>query len=469
MFCPECGKKISKTAKFCSGCGKNLKEKDEDVKEKKPKKNKKNIFNKIWKWFLKLSLKFKGLLGILFILLITFVLFLIFKVNIILWIISLVVFGVVIFLNFWLPKLNIIKIIGLFIILVISSVMIIIFNKPHSKNNNAKDNVKDTTKDTNYIDSSVVSKGVNIDDLGNIVNGQFYFVEDNLAFYSTFDLNGECHVYKMDLSTNNVQKIFDGFGWSFVVNEGWLYFSGNPGTKIDATYKLYRVKIDGTNIQLLNSNYTYNMHFYKGYIYYMRQENQDSDIAHIYKANLDGANETKILSDVGYQSIIYENSLYYIDTEGYLYRSDVDGKNSYKIYGDVVKQFIIGQGKIIYLDSSNNIKTCNPDGTNVNVIRLSDGTTISRINSYKTTIFYSKYGDYVTDRYAYDYSIYSINIDGTNDKFIYSGVSAGIWNNIIDGKLYVLDYAQDFTTNKYIAITRSMNLDGTNLLDLNRQ
>ena len=452
MFCTECGKKLTKNAKFCPSCGKNLNEKEV------PKENKKSS-NKIIKDFMKLDLSLKGLIFTLIILVLAVILLLIFKVNWISWIVSSVVFVGIIFLMFMLPKLNIVKVIGLLLISIITTTTILIVDSK----------VTPSINDKKYGNSSIVSKGVNTDDLGNIVNGQFYFVDGNTAFYSTFDTKGDTHVYSRNLTTGDTKKIFDGFGWSFVVYEGWLYFSGNPGVKIDATYKLYRIRTDGTNLELLNSNYTYNMYFYKGYIYYMRQADHDSEIANICRANLDGKNEEIIVQNTGYQSIIYENKLYYIDSNGYLNMAEPDGKNTKQVFSEKINQFIIGQGNILFVDDNSNIKKSNPDGSNISIIRASDGNTISRINSYKNKLFYSKYGDYATDRMAYNYSIYSIDITGGNDVLVYSGVSAGIWNNIVDGRLYVLDYAQDLSISRYIAISRNMDLNGVGVTDLYRQ
>lgn len=475
MFCSKCGKELEKNAKFCSKCGANLNKGENQIliKLKKIGKSLLSLFKtigvsivlflkKLWKMFLALSLTLKGLVCILLISLIAIITFLIVGVSSLAWIISLIIFGIIIFLQFKLPKLNLIKVILLVVASFITTATVLVVGSK------GDEPIVTTKTNINTNTSSIVSEGVNIDDLGNIVNGQFYFVEGDTAFYSTFDEAGETHVYSRNLKFGETKEIFNGFGWSFVVYKGWLYFSGNPGTAIDATYKLYRIKTDGTDLQLLNSNYTYNMHFYKEWIYYMRQADHDSEIAYIYRANLDGSNESEVIADTGYQSIIYENKLYYTDSEGYLNKAEVDGTNSSRIYPEAITHFVIGQGKILLVDSNSNIKIINPDGSNLTIIRNTDGSKISRINSYKNTVFYAKYGEYVDGRYGYNYSIYSINMNGTNDKLIYSSISSGIWFNIVDGKLYVLDYAQDFTTNKYIAIARNMNLDGSGVIDLNR-
>ncbi len=313
--------------------------------------------------------------------------------------------------------------------------------------------------------SSQVSHGVNMNDLGNILNGQYYFDDGSVKYYSTFDESGNAHIYMAKNGTT--KSIFDGFGWSFALKDGWLYFSGNEGTKIDNTYNLFKMKADGSSYTKINYDFCFNMNFYKDWLYYVKKDSNDNYA--VYRSLLDGTKETMIISDGTYASIVYEDNLYYISGD-YLYKSEPDGTKAVKILNDVISQFIIGQGKIIYVDESNNIKSSYIDGTHIKTIKVSDGNAIQRINSYKTSIFYVEYdASYLSERRAYQYHIYSIGFDGTNDKKIYDGVSWGYYINIVDGKLYVLDYAQDLSINKFIAITSNMNLNGSNIKRLYRK
>ena len=312
--------------------------------------------------------------------------------------------------------------------------------------------------------SSQVSVGVNMDDLGNIMNGQYYFDDGNQIFYSTFDETGASHIYMQQNGTT--LSIFNGFGWSFALKDGYLYFSGNEGTKIDGTYNLFKMKIADGSYQKINTSYCFNMYFYDDYLYYSKELSED--VYAVYRSNLDGTNETKIV-DNSYSSIVYESKLYYLQDDK-IYEADPNGLNAKVILNDDVVQFIIGQGKIIYLDLNNDIKMSDINGANINTIRMASGLEVYKINSYKDTIFYVVDKDtYLSDRLAYSYSLYSIKIDGTNDKKVYDGVSYGYYINIVKDKVYALDYAQDLTINKFVAITSNMNLDGTSITKLYRK
>ena len=325
---------------------------------------------------------------------------------------------------------------------------------------------KEKEKDNNTTDtSSQVSKGFNRDDLGNIINGQYYFDNGDVIYYSTFDESGNAHIYMKD--GNTTKSIFNGFGWSFALKDDYLYFSGNLGTSIDGTYNLFKMKADGSSYEVINTGYCFNMNFYNDWLYYVKKGSDD--VYSIYRSDLNGENETRIVTSNSYASVVYEDKLYYLSNE-VIYEADVDGNNPVAIVSDYVTKFIIGQGKIIYTDYYDNIRLVDIDGKNVKTIRTNSGYDIDRINSYKDTVYYIVYDEtYLSDRMAYTYDIYSINVDGTNDKKVYSGVSWGFYMNIVDDKIYVLDYAQDLTINKFIAITYNMNLDGSNIVELYRK
>lgn len=349
---------------------------------------------------------------------------------------------------------------GLAIIII---VLLLIFNK-------------NKVSDTKYgkavnINSSLVSLGVKEDDLGNIVNGQYYFDDGTNQYYSNFDKSGNPHVYVRNNNTNVVKTIFDGFGWSFTVNEGWLYFSGNSGNKIDGTYTLYRIKTDGTNLEHIINKYTVNMNFYKQWLYYIRKPDYNSSLSSIYRSSLDGTNEEEIVSGVSSSglSVVFDNKLYYIDSSNYMYRANPDGTLKEKIIVEKILFFVIGKGKIIYLDENNNIKSCTTKGEDTKTIRPSSGIKINKINSYEDTILYITYDEnFNNSMYAWKYNINTINMDGTNDKKVYEAYSYGFYVNILNNKIYVLDYVYDSTFSKMVEITRNMNINGSNLQDLYR-
>ena len=313
--------------------------------------------------------------------------------------------------------------------------------------------------------SSVVSVGVARDDLGNILNGQYYFDDGTAVYYSTFDTASTAHIYRKDMKTGTVTSIFDGFGWSLVVNKGWLYFSGNAGTVIDGTYHLFRMKTDGTGIETLDSNYCYGMSFYDGWLYYVTREGDNT--LSIVRSSLDGKSRKTLLTNTYGCGVVYLDKLYYLDDSSGLNVAAPDGTGATPLLSTKVRRFVIGNGKIFYADTDGALWKSDIDGKNPVKLRDPGDKPILALNSYKDTVFFADYDStYLQDRYGYQYYLHSIKEDGTGEKDLYSAVSQSCWMNLVGGRLYVLDYALDTASNSMPAIVREMPLGGGTVTDL---
>ncbi len=316
-------------------------------------------------------------------------------------------------------------------------------------------------------DSAVVSSGVDETDLGNIMNGQYYFATDKFIFYSSYDTNDKAHIYSAKIDGSDLKPIFNGFGWSLVVIDDWLYFSGNQGDVIDGTYHIFRMKLDGSSIEKINDRYSYGMFLYGDYLYYMTSNVDYPDSMSIARSALDGSNK-EILFDYGYNPLIYKDQLYYFDNQGNMYRTEPDGSNPEVLIQASVRSYSISGGKIIYNDFSNNINVCDLDGSNNKVIRSSQGVEILNVNVYGGRVFFSEYNtEFNYTAYGYDYTIFSIKLDGSDERSLFTSVSYGIYMNIVNDKLMLMDYTRS-DSGIMSAIIKVMNLDGSNVNVMNR-
>jgi hypothetical protein len=320
----------------------------------------------------------------------------------------------------------------------------------------------------NQSDSSVVSSGVQTSDLGNIMSGQYYFATDEYIFYSSYDENGKSHIYRTKKDGSDLKSIFDGFGWSLVVIDDWLYFSGNQGDVIDGTYTIFRMRQDGTQLQNINDRYSYGMFLYGNYLYYMRTNTGSYDSLAICRSALDGTNEEELFSS-GRSPIIYKNLLYYYDDNGNLYRTQPDGTEPDVILAGVVKSYVLSGEKIVYLDLSDNIFICDLDGKSNTRIRSSQGVSIYNVNAYGDRIYFAEYSaDFDYTAYGYNYTIKSIGFDGQDEKAVFTSVSYGIYMNIVNNKLMLLEYAMNASTGAMNVVIKVMDTDGSNISTLAR-
>ena len=312
--------------------------------------------------------------------------------------------------------------------------------------------------ETNH--SAIVSGGVDPLDLGNIMSGQYYFATDDMLFYASFDTNDESHIYASNSDGTDLKPIFDGFGWSLVVIDDWLYFSGNQGTTIDGTYHLSRMRFDGSQLEEINDQYSYGMFLYGDQLYYMQRIDDGSTQMSIYRSDLDGSNKQMVVN-IGYAPVIYDYELYYMDADKAIYKADPDGSNRQLIVESPVNFYVISQDLIIYI-KNNHIYTSNLDGSNQQLIVSLSEDFISNLNVYKGSLFYAIYD--VNFNYSfmgYHYQIYSCKLDGSDKKMVFSSVSYGIYINVVNDKLMLMDYAQLTSSSAMIAIIKVMNLDGS--------
>lgn len=253
-----------------------------------------------------------------------------------------------------------------------------------------------------------------------------------------------------------------------VVIDDWLYFSGNQGDVIDGTYTIFRMRQDGTQVQNINNQYSYGMFLYGDYLYYMRTNTGSNGSLSICRSALDGANEEELFSS-GRSPVIYENKLYYYDDNGNMFKTEPDGTDPEVLLTATISTYVLSGNKIVYKDFDDNIYTCDLDGKNNTLIRSSQGISIYNINAYDDRIYFAEYNtsfDYTA--YGYNYTIKSMKMDGSNEKSLYTSVSYGIYMNIVNNKLMLMDYAMNSSSGVMNAVIKTMDLDGGNVSTLAR-
>ena len=370
-------------------------------------------------------------------------------------------------------------ILGLSAVGVVLAAVIIIagLGGANGKNKDPENTTRQTTSSTTQEtaaavpteDSSVMSRGVNLDDLGNIMNGQYFFDDGERQFYSSFDESSAAHIYVKDKSTNTTKAIFDGFGWSLTLYDGWLYFSGNQGAAIDGSYNLFRIRPDGSSVERINNAYCFGMSVYKNALYYIARTDMNASTYSICRSNLDGGGEEILVADFSGYCIIYENYLYYAGSDGTLYKANPDSTGAVALISGTVRQFIVGNGKLIYADFSSNIYTADIDGQNSTLIHAAGSVPVYSLNSSKDVIFYTILDQAKpADHYAYAYELHRIGFNGNDDQLIYSSASYGTYINIVNDKVFVLDYATDKSTGIMSAVAYEMGINGGGVTALSR-
>ena len=69
---------------------------------------------------------------------------------------------------------------------------------------------------------------------------------------------------------------------------------------------------------------------------------------------------------------------------------------------------------------------------------------------------------------AYLYDLYRIDFNGNNDQWLFSSYSYGNFINVANDRVFLIDYYYDQDAGDWLALTISMNLDGTDPVYLSR-
>ncbi|MDD4543156.1 MAG: DUF5050 domain-containing protein, partial [Clostridia bacterium] len=226
--------------------------------------------------------------------------------------------------------------------------------------------------------------------------------------------------------------------------------------------------LDGSSVERINNTYSYGMFLYDEYLYYMKMNTDYTDTFSICRSSLDGSNE-EILFPYGSNPVVYDDLLYYFDNQGNMFRTKPDGLDPEVLITGEVGFYVLSNDKLIYKDFSSNIYTCDLDGGNKKLVRSSSGKSILTVNSYNERIYFVEYNpEFNYSTYSWDYDAISMKMDGSDEKVIFSSSSYGMYMNIVDGKLMMMDYLMDPQTAIYYTYINIMNLDGTNLRVLER-
>ncbi len=298
-----------------------------------------------------------------------------------------------------------------------------------------------TSSSQDLPENAQLSAGVGKKDVGNIMNNQFYFATDKRMYYPGFDSAEKTHIYSANLDGSDRKIIFDGFGWSLVVKDDWLYFAGNPGDDLDNSYCIYRVKTDGSHYEKLNDTYSQKFFIYGEHLYFLKQFGEYIKNYTLCRMQLDGTGEESFPNDAK-QAVAYKNKLYYNSGSGNLYRIDPDKENLTTILSNAVERFVISGDNIVYVDVWGALNICSLNGENITKIREKGAFPILSLNTYNDRIYFSESdpNSFDYNKYGYYYTIKSVNLEGNGEKELFAFYSNGIFMNLVDNKLMVFEF-----------------------------
>ena len=239
-------------------------------------------------------------------------------------------------------------------------------------------------------------------------------VYDGWLYYLKSNNNNIARMCKMRLNGEN-KKTLPIDAQEFYIANGWIYYITNKWRE------LHRIKVDGTNNQLLLKDYYfYSFNITNKKIYW-------GDGSSTYEADLDGKNVKIYKTDSSQGMVIVDNIKY---TSGRLTKGTINGSKTMELFPDSAMDIVVKGEWIYFIYSVVNEKEKCP------IYKIkTDGTGLTKVTD-NSVITFSVVGDWIyymsaeiiidepdDDDYTWDsdWSAYPdgygrIKIDGTNDE-----------------------------------------------------
>jgi hypothetical protein len=134
----------------------------------------------------------------------------------------------------------------------------------------------------------------------------------------------------------NSQNIKLGNSSGNILNDGLIVSDSERiyYVSLDSTYGLYSMKLDGTDIKLLSSDYTEYINVLNGWLYY-RKGSSDSKpkIGGLYKMRIDGTQEQRLTRGTPFYINVVDDWIYFVDNSaGNIWKIKTDGSNIQRLY-----------------------------------------------------------------------------------------------------------------------------------------
>jgi peptidoglycan/xylan/chitin deacetylase (PgdA/CDA1 family) len=177
---------------------------------------------------------------------------------------------------------------------------------------------------------------------GNTINGGSAALQGNWIYYVN---NSDSYkLYKIKTDGTGKIKLSDDMPKYINVLGDWIYYSNDS----DAG-KLYKIKTDGTGKAMLSEDDVYYVNAAGDWIYYKN----NSDASRLYKIKIDGTGKTKINDDMSYDITSAGEWIYYVDeSNGYkIYKIKTDGTSKTKLNDNTSYDMNVADGWIYYQKS----------------------------------------------------------------------------------------------------------------------
>lgn len=202
----------------------------------------------------------------------------------------------------------------------------------------------------------------NADKMDPIIVGMLNIVDDYMYFALKTDTHASfigsqdqpAKLYKAHIERNDTQVLFEGIFNSMFVYGDWIYLTVSEKLIRGEPWKhryLYRMKTDGSHLELLLPESTYYPMMYQGFLYATIEFETECGI---YRMLPDGSNRVNISNRMGARIQGYGGWIYFIDFINDYSRSiDFAEGEVYRLRLDGTEENVVFKGKVFSLNGAN--------------------------------------------------------------------------------------------------------------------
>lgn len=330
---------------------------------------------------------------------------------------------------------------------------------------------RDKVSEVIYKDNSVGNS------IANIRNYGYTAEQGGWIYYIAPSQDGKQDaIYKSKKDGSDIQ-VLQSKDWEVLglnVVGDYIYFIGLDDQEVESSSmlsvdeeskdtlnnKIYRMKLDGSDLEVINSNEFHNncyeIYVIEDKVYYIGID------SNIYYMNLDGSEKTKLNDDqTGYLGITKDYIILNIEkakegeaqesasTEYETYIMNRDGSNKHALTGERLYSINVVEDYIYYVNTNKEIYKVKMDGSDN--VQVAKDVTAYNMNIKGKYIYYM---NYITESENQKIGIYRMNLDGTDNKLIHELDSYSTFINTIDVGVTFRD------TNEKLAKISLINEDG---------
>lgn len=264
---------------------------------------------------------------------------------------------------------------------------------------------------------------VNGNTTGNLYNSGLFCEYDGIIYFA--NPSDQNKLYSVRTDGTHLKKLSEDIPSFLNADENYLYYVRNNPRSDDSKYSfinvyrnsLCRTDHNGENLLVLDNEPCMYASLFGNYVFYLHYETETAST--LYRVKIDGS-EKELMDENPYQTCCASGQyFYYVGPQGAIWRYDTSSLTASQVYSDNCwLPTVLSNGELYYMDCNNNYKLTKADLLGGDKIHLAE----DRLDTFNVC------GDYIYFQRSSDTepALCRIRTDGSDYRVIAEGVYSDI-------------------------------------------